>query len=459
MKFWQKVKLALHELESIHVDAIFSGEFKLFKNDEEVKEIKYFNTKGYTIFKSTDLKPLYETFVCEKVLHDIEEFEQKESGWALSSILNLTVLIKKYQPMHGGSSFIRLPDAIHDKRACVNVVNNDNKCFKWSILAGLQDPQPKNRSRVSNYEDDENKLNFSGIDFPVQPHQISKFEKQNDVSVNVLFLKKKGHDFDIATLHLSNEDKKNHVNLLYVQSKYLNEDDEWNVEKNGPIKYHYVLISDLSRLVSSKLNQHQHKKHICNRCLHYFSSKILLDRHLDDCKRLNKCRVILPPKEEAFIEFKNYKNKDICPIVVYSDYECYLERVENDNRVYQKHVPYSVGMFILYRFAPEKSRYISYRQKSVNDETPEKWFIRQLKDLHEEVEVMIRNIVPLSQWDEEVFQKEKVCHICEKEFTSDDRRVKDHCHITGRFRFVSFFSICCSKLLSDFNFQLQRSCP
>ena len=117
--FEEKIKLALHELDSIHVDAIFSSEFKLDKNDEEVKEIKYFNTKGYSIFKSTDLKPWYETFVCEKVLHDIEEFEQKESGWALSSILNLTVFIKKYQPMHGGSSYIRLPDAIHDRRACV----------------------------------------------------------------------------------------------------------------------------------------------------------------------------------------------------------------------------------------------------------------------------------------------------------------------------------------------------
>ena len=143
----------------------------MFKNDEEVKEPKYFNTKGHSIFKSTDLKLWYEKFICEKVLNDIEEFEQKESGWSLSSILNLTVFIKKYQPMHGGSSFIELPKSVKNKRACINVKNkNDNECFKWSILAGLFShlyPQQKNKNRTSTYQTHEKELNFSGIDFPV----------------------------------------------------------------------------------------------------------------------------------------------------------------------------------------------------------------------------------------------------------------------------------------------------
>ena len=188
--FEEKMKLALDELHSIHVDTIFSGEFKLLKNNDEIKEIKYFNTKGHSIFKSSDLKQWYEKFIFDKVLHDLEEFEQKESGWSLSSILNLTVFIKKFQPMHGGSSYFELPHEIKKKKACLNVENRDNQCFKWSILAALY-PVTNNRNRVSNYELHENKLNFSGIDFPVQKHQISKFKKQNNVSVKVFYLKKK----------------------------------------------------------------------------------------------------------------------------------------------------------------------------------------------------------------------------------------------------------------------------
>ena len=36
--------------------------------------------------------------------------------------------------------------------------------------------------------------------------------------------------------------------------------------------------------------------------------------------------------------------------------------------------------------------------------------------------------------DEEEFQKAKECHICNKKYTDKDIRVRDHCHITGKYR-------------------------
>ena len=36
--------------------------------------------------------------------------------------------------------------------------------------------------------------------------------------------------------------------------------------------------------------------------------------------------------------------------------------------------------------------------------------------------------------NEEEFQKADECHICNKKYTADDIRVRDHCHITGKFR-------------------------
>ena len=36
--------------------------------------------------------------------------------------------------------------------------------------------------------------------------------------------------------------------------------------------------------------------------------------------------------------------------------------------------------------------------------------------------------------DEDEFQKAKACHICDKAYTDDDIRVRDHCHITGKYR-------------------------
>lgn len=36
---------------------------------------------------------------------------------------------------YAGSSYIKLPPSLINKRATVNPQNNDNYCFKWAILA------------------------------------------------------------------------------------------------------------------------------------------------------------------------------------------------------------------------------------------------------------------------------------------------------------------------------------
>ena len=36
--------------------------------------------------------------------------------------------------------------------------------------------------------------------------------------------------------------------------------------------------------------------------------------------------------------------------------------------------------------------------------------------------------------DEEKFQKAEECYICNKKYTDKDTRVRDHCHITGKYR-------------------------
>ena len=40
----------------------------------------------------------------------------------------------------------------------------------------------------------------------------------------------------------------------------------------------------------------------------------------------------------------------------------------------------------------------------------------------------------MTKEDEEEFQKAKECHICEQKYTNKDIRVRDHCHITGKYR-------------------------
>ena len=54
--------------------------------------------------------------------------------------------------------------------------------------------------------------------------------------------------------------------------------------------------------------------------------------------------------------------------------------------------------------------------------------------------------------EEEQFQSSKICWICEKLIEDDDEKVKDHHHITGKFRSTAYWS--CDK-----NLQLTKKVP
>ena len=45
---------------------------------------------------------------------------------------------------------------------------------------------------------------------------------------------------------------------------------------------------------------------------------------------------------------------------------------------------------------------------------------------------------PLTEEEEESYKNQELCHICEKEFGTDNnkemRKVRDHCHYTGKYR-------------------------
>ena len=177
--------------------------------------------------------------------------------------------------MGNGSSFIKLPEQIERKHACINVQNDDEACFYWSIVSCLH-PIEECSKRVNNYPHYSQVLNIKGLDIPMKLPQITKFEKMNDISVNVYALEltevNERTFYSVVPTRLTKHKCNRHVNLLLIQDKYfpkLNDyeapPDNDNAEENVNIKYHYVWIKNLSRLVSSQLNKHCGKKFICDR--------------------------------------------------------------------------------------------------------------------------------------------------------------------------------------------------
>ena len=119
----------------------------------------------------------------------------------------------KYDPIRA-SSYLPLSKELKAKQGCFKIQNNDEKCFLRSILASLHPVQCKNHQfRVSKCQEYERESNISGIKYPVDIKDISKFEHQNNISISVYGYE----DKKIFPLHISTMTAaRHHVNLLYI---------------------------------------------------------------------------------------------------------------------------------------------------------------------------------------------------------------------------------------------------
>jgi len=86
-------------------------------------------------------------------------------------------------------------------------------------------------------------------------------------------------------------------------------------------------------------------------CLHCFSSKNILERHLPDCFSLNGTQAIDLPAPGSKIFFTNHHRIQAVPFVIYADFEALTEKVDScqpsDEKSfttpYQKHRACSYG--------------------------------------------------------------------------------------------------------------------
>ena len=71
-----------------------------------------------------------------------------------TSINNLKIFVTKVQTLNG-KSYKELPDFIKNKKAIINIKNDDNNCFLYSVLCGYLDiydkPHPERVNHYSNH--------------------------------------------------------------------------------------------------------------------------------------------------------------------------------------------------------------------------------------------------------------------------------------------------------------------
>ena len=60
--------------------------------------------------------------------------------------------------------------------------------------------------------------------------------------------------------------------------------------------------------------------------------------------------------------------------------------------------------------------------------------LEEVKDCKKVMKYKFNKPLKMATQDEEIFKKADECHFCGKKYSAKDVRVRDHCHITGKYR-------------------------
>ena len=226
-----------------------------------------------------------------KMNESFDEFLRDGSGWILESIDYLRLYTAEYAPMHG-NRYIPTPKAIVGKRAIVNIHNEDDKCFEYAIIASqhYKEIDQIQASRPGQYTKWIGKYNFDGCSMPVKIDDVTKFEKNNGLAINVYHIKANGKQ--VTPLRITQQEKKleEYINLLLIE---------------GEDYCHYTWIKNLDRLLSYG-DRNQRK--FCPFCCQGFDKryKKSLEEHLPLCRKYGGQKVLIPPKGKNIVEFTDH---------------------------------------------------------------------------------------------------------------------------------------------------------
>jgi hypothetical protein len=116
-----------------------------------------------------------------------EEVEVEKSGWKYQFTSRIVINVMKYEPLRGGS-YLPLPAELNNKKCCINIKNENDKCLMYCVLYHIHKGDIKDHpERVSHYKKYEDEFDWSGIKFPVQDKDIPKVEKLIDFGINLFY--------------------------------------------------------------------------------------------------------------------------------------------------------------------------------------------------------------------------------------------------------------------------------
>ena len=405
---------------------------RILVDGEEAYEFTqpYFNSTTTTILNELDIRDFYDKAV-EEILNRIARWISKGSGWVVVRILNLYFNIVSYEPLRGRSYFSLPGELRHHRKGLINIKNDDNQCFRWCHVRHINPLEHHNERITQKDRKIAQTLDYTGVTFPVTIRDMGRIEKQNKININAYLYNEDGKY--VTPYRNSETEYGDTLNVLLIER-----------ETEREYKQHYVYIKDFNRL-NFNVNRHEHKKYFCQRCLQPFTSEDDLEAHKEDCLIINGTQRIEMPQPGSKVFFHNYQKRLPVPFVIYADFEALTRKIDSCSprgdksytQAYQKHEACGFGYKVVCHYDQKYSKpAVIYR-----GENPVPKFYHNLTEevlyCKKVITEKAKRRLVMTKKDEEDFQNAKKCWICQRQYKPDEGeniRVRDHCHMTGKYR-------------------------
>ena len=166
--------------------------------------------------------------------------------------------------IYRGGSYIDSPQWLKNKKSTINPKNNDYTCFQYAVTLALNlnriNKHPQRTSKIKPFID---QYNWKDIDFPAMSKDWKKYELNNEIALNILYVPHNTKKIHVAYKSKHNLTRENQIILLMIT------DGE---------KWHYLAVKNLSGLLRGITSNHAGDFY-CLNCFCAYSTKNKLEAH------------------------------------------------------------------------------------------------------------------------------------------------------------------------------------
>ena len=151
----------------------------------------------------------------------------------------------------------------------------------------------------------------------------------------------------------------------------------------------------------------------------------------------------MPNEDNKILKYNHGEKSMKAPFIIYAGLEsllenrntCYDNPEKSSTTKVNKHTPSGYSLFTHCSFDITKNKLDYYR----GEDCMKKFCLKLREHATKIINHEKKEMIPLTKNEEKNHNKQKVCHICRKEFNADDsdkkyHKVRDHCHYTGKYR-------------------------